>query len=135
MWKCFTIRIITSIKLNYVWIDLCMFVAGRVICPLCAEKEVLWRATITSARAAATCLRLSTPCPRPPRSCAPTAALRPPRRSRPAVLNLRAAASTTPTSAAVAQAPAPREVAARTARTATRNHSGPRPTPCAGLYL
>ena len=41
MWKCFTIRIITSIKLNYVWIDLCMFVAGRVICLLflCKNKK------------------------------------------------------------------------------------------------
>ena len=41
MWKCFTIRIITSIKLNYVWIDLCMFVAGRVICLLfCAKIKI-----------------------------------------------------------------------------------------------
>ena len=42
MWKCFTIRIITSIKLNYVWIDLCMFVAGRVICLLflCKNKNM-----------------------------------------------------------------------------------------------
>ena len=41
MWKCFTIRIITSIKLNYVWIDLCMFVAGRVICLLFLCKNCL----------------------------------------------------------------------------------------------
>ena len=86
--------------------------------------EVLWRATITSARAAATCLRLSIPCPRPPRSCARAAVLRLQRRSQPAALSLKAAVSTTPTSAAAAPAPAPPAAAAPTARIATNVCAG-----------
>lgn len=90
---------------------------------------------ITSARAAATCLRLSTPCPRAPRSCAPAAVPQPPRRFRPAVLSSKAVVSTTPTNEAAAPAPAPPAAAAPTARIATRNQTAPRPTSIAGLIL
>lgn len=90
---------------------------------------------ITSARAAATCLRLSIPCPRLPRSCARAAVPRRPRHSRPAALNLRVAVSITPTSEAAAPAQAPPAAAAPTARIATRNQAAPRPTPIAGLFL